>query len=56
MKECMESAVGKLERCVGIQRTTIDLADKWLKDNPSGDSVPISTYLQDVRPYVSKSP
>ncbi|KAI1248809.1 hypothetical protein MGN70_010011 [Eutypa lata] len=48
MKECMESAVGKLERCVGIQRTTIDLADKWLKDNPSGDSVPISTYLQDT--------
>lgn len=48
----LERFVQELEKFLGVERTTINLADKWIHDNPEDSNrMPIEEYLNDVRVY-----
>lgn len=49
IKDAMEASVTKLESFLGIKRSVINLADRWLEDDPAGNGLALRSYLQDVR-------
>ncbi|KAI1151056.1 amidase signature domain-containing protein [Nemania diffusa] len=45
----LERFVQELEKFLGVERTTINLADKWIHDNPEDSNrMPIEEYLNDT--------
>ncbi|KAH6989095.1 amidase signature domain-containing protein [Ilyonectria sp. MPI-CAGE-AT-0026] len=48
IKDAMEVSVAKLESLLGIKRSVINLADRWLEDDPAGNALPLRSYLQDT--------
>ncbi|KAH7022136.1 amidase signature domain-containing protein [Ilyonectria destructans] len=49
IKDAMEASVTELEGFLGIKRSVINLADRWLEDDPAGNGLALSSYLQDAR-------
>ncbi|KAI0103214.1 amidase signature domain-containing protein [Nemania sp. FL0031] len=47
--DILESFVRKLERFLGIERTPVNLAEKWINESPAGSyQTPIEDYLRDT--------
>jgi len=47
--DTLEEAVLQLEQYLGVQRTPINLEERWLEGNPAKTQESLKTYLQDVR-------
>ncbi|KAJ8131951.1 hypothetical protein O1611_g1673 [Lasiodiplodia mahajangana] len=48
-RDILESFVQKLERFLGVERTPINLAKKWINESPAGNHrTPIEDYLKDT--------
>ncbi len=48
VKTMMLTTVRKLENFLGVEKSTINLEERWLETNPVGTSLPLASYLQDV--------
>jgi hypothetical protein len=44
----MEGAVENLEAYLRVKRVVVNLAEKWLEDDPSRSGFPLAQFLQDV--------
>lgn len=45
----MERFVRKLEEYLGVEKTPINLAKTWQRDDPAGNGLLLGEYLQDVK-------